>query len=47
MKLFMGFIVATFIMATVLRRYELRINQWMVFGLAICLSIAYFFFNQI
>ena len=47
MKVFMGFIVVLFIAATMLRQRKLQFNQWMLFGIVLCVSIAYFFFNQI
>ncbi len=47
MKVFMGFIVVSFIAATVLRQRSLRFNRWMLFGIVLCVSVAYFFFNQI
>jgi len=47
MKLFMGFALACFIGATLLRKHDLKTSVWMLSGLVLFASIGYYFFRQI
>lgn len=47
MKVFMGFIVLCFIVATFTRSQRLQTAQWAVFGVSLLVCFAYFFMNQI
>jgi hypothetical protein len=47
MKLLLGFVLFCFVAATLLRKRDFGVSMWMVFGLALLLSIGYYFFNQI
>jgi hypothetical protein len=43
----MGFIVLCFIAATITRQQSLQITRWLLFGIVLCVCMAYFFLNQI
>ena len=47
MKLFIGFILICFVAATLLRKRDLKITVYVLYTLALLVSIGYFFFNQI
>ena len=47
MKLFLGYLLLCFTGAIVLRKKNLKLNMWLLFGLCLLVSIGYFFFHQI
>lgn len=47
MKLFMGFILLCFMLATVMRGRGLRLNGSLLLGVITLVCVAYFFFDQI
>ena len=47
MKLFIAFILICFVAATLLRKRDLKTSIYMLCTLALLVSLAYFFFNQI
>jgi hypothetical protein len=47
MKFFMVFTLACFVSAILLRKRDLRTSVRVAFGMALLVSIGYFFFNQI
>jgi len=47
MKLFMGFVVSCFVVGILLQKREYKTWIRFMFGLALFVTIGYFFFNQI
>ena len=47
MKVFITFILFCFIAATMLRKRDLKTSIYMLYSLALLVSLSYFFFNQI
>ena len=47
MKLFMGFVLICFVAGILLQKRNYKIQLSTMFGLALLVSVGYFFFNQI
>ena len=47
MKVFIAFILICFVAATLLRKRDFKISIYVLYILALLVSIGYFFFNQI
>jgi hypothetical protein len=47
MKLFLVFMLVCFFSAVLLQRHSLKLSLYISLGLALLLSVGYFFFNQI
>ncbi len=47
MKLFLLFILSSFVAGILLQKRDYKIHLSLMFGLALLVSVGYFFFNQI